>query len=89
MTADMLSIIAPGLTVTGGEKDELVWAETLAYQAASAGYLFALVRLQSGRYAAVWQHHATVGTLEELTTWDTELAVLNRHERSLVRPPAA
>lgn len=83
VTADMLHVIAPGLRVVGGTPADLVWAETLAYQPAGAGYLFALVRLAGGRHAAVWQAHAVIGTLDELTAGGED-AVLNRHELGLI-----
>lgn len=79
-------MLAPGLAVDGGNPSELVLAETLAYQPAAKGYLFAAVRAVNGRYAAVWQRHAVIrDTLAELTTADSQVAVLNRHERALVR----
>lgn len=80
----MLAVLAPGLAVDGGAPEDLDLAACLAYQPARDGYLFALVRLTSGRYAAVWQRHAAVrDSLEELTTADPARAVLNLHERAL------
>ena len=84
MTADMLGVLAPGLTIRGGTIDEIALVETLGYQPASKGYLFAFVKLANGRYAAIWQTHAIIGTLDELMVIGED-AVINVHERGLVR----
>ena len=77
MTAEMLAVLAPGLVVEGGDKTDLVHAETLGYQPDKAGYLFAVVKLASGKFAAIWQGHATiVDTVDELQ--------LNGYERALM-----
>lgn len=83
MTADMLAILAPGLQVEGGEKADLVHAATLAYQSDKAGYLFAVVKLANGKFAAVWQGHAVIEA-------DADDLPLNGYERSLLAvAPAA
>jgi hypothetical protein len=86
MTAEMLGVLAPGLHVQGGGQSELIHDETLAYQPANQGYLFAVVKLANGRYAAIWQAHAWImDTFEQLTVKNGQDDILNKHEIALIQ----
>lgn len=76
-----------GYRVDGGSILDLVDVESIvAAQPKSAGYLFVLVHLKSGKVAALWESHATIAdSIETLSLNDDDHdPVLNHHEKTLV-----
>ena len=86
--SDINGIIrADGYRVDGGSIIDLIEpTEILAAQEKSNSYLFVLVKLSDGRFAALWERHATVAnTVEEFSLNDDDHdPVLNFHEKTLL-----
>lgn len=60
--------------------------EVLCSQAKGAGYLFAVVRVRSGAYCAVWEQNAhAYETVEEMLAAQDQSRMLNCYEKELLR----